>query len=64
MITDTPIQFGIAPMIGASKPSIERLVEAVNLLQGATDPDQRAVRMYEFEARVSALEARLKAAGF
>lgn len=41
-----------------------KLVEAVNQLQGTTDQDQRAVRIFEFEQRVAAIEARLKAAGY
>jgi hypothetical protein len=53
-----PLPFGDSPM------TIERLVEMVNLLQGVTDQDQRAVRMFEFEQRLSKVEARLKAAGF
>lgn len=43
---------------------LQQIAEAVNLLQGATDQNQRAVRLFEFQAQVDALSARLKKAGF
>lgn len=42
---------------------LQQLAEAVNMLQGGTDQDQRAVRMFEFLEQVNALNAKLKAAG-
>lgn len=42
---------------------LARLAEAVNLLQGVTDPEQRAVRVFELEARLAEIESRLTAAG-
>lgn len=44
--------------------SINALVETVNMLQGTNDQQQRAVRVFEFEQSVAAIEARLKKAGF
>ena len=49
---------------GQEKLTLERLVEMVNMLQGSSDQDQRAVRMFEFEQRLADVEARLRAAGF
>jgi hypothetical protein len=43
---------------------LQQLAEAVNMLQGATDQDQRAVRQFEFQQAISALSARLTKAGF
>jgi hypothetical protein len=56
----------IPSLVGVSnaKPTIEKLREVVDMLQGATDQDQRAVRMFEFEQAVADLDARLKTAGF
>ena len=39
------------------------LAEAVNMLGGVTDQDQRAVRQFEFQQAMDAFEQRLKAAG-
>lgn len=46
------------------KPTIEALREVVDMLQGATNQEQRAVRQFEFDQRMADLDARLKAAGF
>jgi hypothetical protein len=43
--------------------ALRRLAEAVNLLSGVTDQDQRAVRVFEMNQRIDAMEDRLKAAG-
>jgi len=43
--------------------TLRRLAEAVNLLSGVTDQDQRAVRVFEMNQRIDVLEDRLKAAG-
>lgn len=58
------IQHAVPLPIGDAKMTIEKLVEMVNLLQGVSDQNQRAVRVFEFEQRLAAVEARLKAAGF
>lgn len=55
---EIPLALGSTP-----KAQLEKLTESVNLLQGVTDQDQRAVRMFEFNQYVAAMEARLKAAG-
>lgn len=60
----TPLKKAIPLPIGDNKRTVEALVEMVNLLQGVSDQDQRAVRMFEFEQRLADVEARLKAAGF
>lgn len=52
------------PIGGNTTPTLEKLVEMVNLLQGISDQEQRAVRMYEFEQRLAEVEQRLRAAGF
>lgn len=60
-----PLKKSIPTPIGGNiQPTLEKLVEMVNVLQGVNDQDQRAVRMFEFEQRLAAVEARLKAAGF
>ena len=51
------------PTPSSPQPSLERLVETVNLLQGATDQFQRAVRVFEFEQRMAAVETRLAKLG-
>jgi hypothetical protein len=43
---------------------LQQIAEAVNMLQGANDQNQRAVRMFEFQAQINALSARLAKAGF
>lgn len=54
----------VSTHIGATpKFQLEKLAEAVNMLQGVTDDDQRATRKFEFEQRLAAVEARLKNAG-
>ena len=42
---------------------LAQLTEAVNMLQGVTDPQQRAVRLFELETRLADIEARLTKAG-
>lgn len=55
---DVSMNFGASPRF-----QLEKLAEAVNLLQGVTDQSQRAVRLFEFEERLAAVEQRLKSAG-
>ena len=43
---------------------LDRIAEAVNLLQGIGDPDQRAVRAFELRDQIADIEARLTKAGF
>lgn len=43
---------------------LAQIAEAVNMLQGVTDQDQRAVRQFEFQQQINALSARLAKAGF
>jgi hypothetical protein len=43
---------------------LQQIAEAVNMLMGGTDQDQRAVRMFEFQEQIDSLSARLKKAGF
>ncbi len=51
------------PQGGSTTQTIDKLVEAVNQLQGVNGDQQRAVRVFEFESRIAAVEARLKKAG-
>lgn len=53
-----------AKSVQSIQQSLQALTEAVNLLQGTNDQDQRAVRAFEFNQRAAAIEARLKTAGF
>lgn len=45
------------------KGQLAALAESVNMLQGVTDQDQRAVRQFEFQQAMDAFEQRLKNAG-
>lgn len=59
------LKYAIPPLTGSDpRPVLTKLAETVNMLQGVSDQQQRAVRVFEFETRVAALEQRLKKAGF
>jgi hypothetical protein len=58
----------VTKQMSATKPGfqLQQLADAVNMLQGITDPQQRAVREFEMQSlsdRVTVLETRLKRAG-